>query len=86
MDKDIISTLNVGTEINANKLMFITAVDANLIIRKIREKNKDNVEHQRALNQQNRTNRKTFKRDMIVGISIFALIAICCLIYVFIMV
>lgn len=83
LDKDIISTLNVGNEINAKKLMFITAVDANLIIHDIREKNKDSIEYQKRLSEQNIRNRKTFKRDLIVGISIFALIAICCLIYVF---
>ena len=82
LDKDVNSIINIGTEINAKKLMFITVVDANSIIDDIREKYKDNEEYQKILNQKNKINRKTFKKDFIVGISVFALIVICCLIYV----
>lgn len=74
-DKDINITLKVETEIKANKSTVITIVDANLIICDVREKKQDNVEYQKFLNQQNKTNRKSFKRELIIGISIFALIA-----------
>lgn len=82
LDNDIISTLNVGDEILVKKLLFVTAVDPNLIIKDIRNKNKDNPEYQKMLGEQGGRTRKAFRTDIIVGISIFVLIAICCIIYV----
>lgn len=82
-DKDIISALNIGDEIEVNKFLFITNADSNEIIDVVRETNKDNPVFQQQLSERNKFVKKNFKRDMIVGISIFALIVICCLIYVF---
>lgn len=83
VDTDVISTLNIGDEIEVNKLLFVTNVDRHEIVGTIREANKDNPVFQRQLSERNKSINKNFKMDMIVGISIFALIVICCLIYMF---
>lgn len=82
LDQDIISVLNIGDEIEARKLLLVSVVDSYQVIDSIREKHKDNPDYQRALDEQKKYNRKTFKKEILIGVCLLALIAICCLIYV----
>lgn len=64
--------LNIGNEIELNKLLFITSFDKS----NITKNNNDLCQSQK------KHNSIRLKKELIIGLSIFAILSICCLIYI----
>ena len=80
---DIVKNLNIGNIIEVRKFLFITSIDENILIKEIRSLYKPNDTNSQLYQSQKKHYSKTLKKDLIIGLSVFALIVICCLIYVF---
>lgn len=78
---DVVNNLNIGNEIEINKFLFAISVDHNKLLNTIRDSYQDADKNNELLKKTKREISRSLKRDLIIGVTIFVLIGICCLIY-----
>lgn len=81
LDVDVVNNLNVGNEIEVNQFLFAISVDVNKFLRRVRGSYREGDKNKELLKSQKKNVSRALKIDLIIGVAIFVLIAICFFIY-----